>query len=140
MIFVVGNETGYKSWIKKNMKNNLENGDVDEYDDDEWDVKWQDWRTDNEVRIVELTRLLLTWRTKNEMRGRKRKKIYEKMWYKHILLNANSYCAEECNPEQRVHKEAVEEFRLYFYERTASEMDGTTPHCTLKSRVSESFL
>ena len=24
---------------KKNMKYNLENGDVDEYDDDEWDVK-----------------------------------------------------------------------------------------------------
>ena len=57
------------------MKNNLENGDVDEYDDDEWDVKWQDWRTDNEVRIVELTRLLLTWRTKNEMRGRRKKNM-----------------------------------------------------------------
>ena len=45
---------------------NLENGDVDEYDDDEWDIKWQDWRTDDEIGIVELACLFLTWRTENE--------------------------------------------------------------------------
>ena len=36
----VEDETGYKSWIRKNIKNNLKNGDVDEYDNNKWDVKY----------------------------------------------------------------------------------------------------
>ena len=37
----------------------LENGDIDEYDDDERTVKRQDGGTDDKVRIVKFTRFFL---------------------------------------------------------------------------------
>ena len=34
----------------------LEDGDVDENDDDQWDVEGEDGRADNKVRIMKLAR------------------------------------------------------------------------------------